>query len=214
MRGIIFDLDGTLLYTLQDLCDSVNAALSDLGLPAHPLERYKSFVGDGARMLCRRALGGAEDADPRVELLLDGFRRYYAQYRTRTTRPYDGVPETLALLKDRGVKMAILSNKPQEDTAAVAARYFPAGTFHLVVGQSPEVPPKPDPTGCRVVLRALGLPREQVCYLGDSDVDMVTAGNAGLLALGACWGFRGEEELRRAGADRLLRDVTQLTALF
>ncbi len=213
-NGIVFDLDGTLLYTLRDLADSVNAALRDLSLPPHPLERFNAFVGNGARMLCRRALGGAEDTDPRVDRLLQGFRTYYASYRTRTTRPYPGIPEALAALQARGVQMAILSNKPQEDTQAVAERYFPQVRFAAVVGQSAQVPPKPDPAGAGAVLSALGLPRQQVCYLGDSDVDMLTARNAGLLALGACWGFRGAEELKAAGADRLLSSPEELPALF
>lgn len=213
-HGIIFDLDGTLLYTLQDLADSVNQALADLGLPPHPLEHFNAFVGNGARMLCRRALGGAADTDPQVDRLLQGFRTYYAQYRARTTRLYDGISQVLLQLKGRGIHMAILSNKPQEDTEAVVARYFDYDLFAAVIGQSAQVPPKPDPTGVRLALDRLNLPQEQICYLGDSNVDMATAKGAGLTALGACWGYRTPEELLQAGADRLLHTPQELLDLF
>ena len=145
MKGIIFDLDGTLLNTLRDLADSVNEGLEALGKPTHALEKYRMFVGNGARMLCTRALNASSPDLPEVDLLLSLFKENYKNYQKRFTSPYPGVPEMLSELQEKQIKMAILSNKPQINTQAIAEFYFPQIKFVSVIGQSESVPPQAGP---------------------------------------------------------------------
>jgi phosphoglycolate phosphatase len=203
-RAVLFDLDGTLLDTLDDLGDSMNAVLAGLGYPVHAMTAYRYFVGDGVRNLVIRSLPEAVRFDAEVvERVLALMRAEYARRSTMKTRLYDGVPELLDGLAARGVKMAILSNKPHPATIEVVGHYLGRWRFDVVLGQRPGVPIKPDAGAALEVCALLSLPAGDFLYLGDTNTDMLTARAAGMLAVGALWGFRTEEELRAAGADAL-----------
>ncbi len=202
--AVLFDLDGTLLDTLDDLGDSMNAVLQSLGFPSHPLSAYKKFVGDGVQNLVRRAL--PQDLRSDEGLLAETVPKMRAEYARRwkdKTHPYDGVPELLEGLAARGVKMAVLSNKPHPATVEVVGHFFAPGQFDAVVGARPGVPIKPDPGAALEVCRVLSLAPASFLYLGDTDTDMQTALAAGMFPVGAVWGFRTAEELRRTGARAL-----------
>lgn len=209
-RAVLFDLDGTLLDTLEDLANSMNAVLSRNGLATHNLAAYKRMVGDGVRMLVTRALPEARRGDETVTTLVAEMREEYGRRQLQNTRPYPGVPELLNALASRHIPMAILSNKPHTATLAVVAALLSAWRFDAVQGESPETPRKPDPMGAIRIASSLGIPPEQFLYLGDTDTDMKTANGAGMLAVGALWGFREGEELLAHGASRLIDTPLQL----
>ena len=211
ISACIFDLDGTLLNTLDDLADSLNPALLRAGLPAHPVSAYKQFVGGGADLLVQRA---APQADEELRRRLTQiFLEQYAAKQMDKTGPYDGIKTLLSELARRGIKLGVLSNKMHENTVRITAHYFP-GVFETVIGQIDGVPPKPDTAGPNNIIRQMGLHAEQTLYIGDSDVDMYTAGNAGFYAVGAAWGFRGEAELTGAGADAVIGHPLELLGLI
>ncbi|MBP7634154.1 HAD family hydrolase [Candidatus Ozemobacteraceae bacterium] len=203
-RGIIFDLDGTLLDTLADIADSTNRVLLRQGFATHPLDAYRYFVGDGMRMLAERAL----PADRRVPETVDEvFREVHAEYDRHwadVTRPYDGIQGLLDGLLARGVEMSVLSNKPDEFTVMMVEHYFPGVPFRRVYGAGAGIPRKPDPAGALRIAAESGLPPESFLYLGDTMVDMKTAVAAGMFPIGALWGFREEAELREGGAKLLV----------
>ena len=202
IETVIFDLDGTLLDTLGDLADATNAALTRHGYPPRTDGEVRAFVGNGIRRLLQRALPAGADAGEADRLLPD-FRAYYEAHMTCRTRPYEGVPALLGALRARGVAVGVLSNKYDPASKALAAHYFP-GLIGLTLGERPGVPRKPDPSSAREMLRALHGRPDTALYVGDSDVDMQTAKNAGLFAVGVTWGFRPRETLLAAGADALI----------
>ncbi|MGE4265516.1 MAG: HAD family hydrolase [Desulfovibrio sp.] len=213
-RAIIFDLDGTLLDTLADLADSGNAALAALGLPQHPVDAYRYFVGLGIEELVRRML--PEDRrDPAT--LREAGALTSSEYKRRwqdKTRPYDGVMEMLAGLRERGLPVSVLSNKPQHYTDLTVDAFFPGRPFTHVRGARPEVPNKPHPAGALALARELSLAPGGIVFVGDTATDMKTARGAGMLPVGALWGFRDEAELRENGALRLIARPTDLLALL
>ncbi len=216
-RAVAFDLDGTLLNTLEDLANAANAALATAGYPQHPVAAYRQFVGNGLQMLVRRALPSGE-AD---RLGPDGFAELvrrtgdnYAGDWAVATRPYPHIPELLKALCERGVPLAVVTNKPHEWTLRMLAHYFPDKPFLFVQGAMPELPHKPDPAGALEAARRLGVRPNETAFVGDSNVDMHTAANAGMGAVGVAWGFRGAEELRQSGADHLLYDPLELLELI
>lgn len=211
---MLFDLDGTLLDTLEDLADSTNAALAQLGLPPHPLDAYRYFVGDGVRNLILRTLPEGHRDEATVAKAVELMRSIYAEHWADKTRPYPGVPELLDAVAGRGVKMAVLSNKPDDSTRQCVEKLLPRWRFDAVVGQSKAVPPKPDLAGVRQIVADLGVPVEQFLYLGDTNTDMQTANAAGMFAVGALWGFRTAEELREAGARVLIEEPANLLKLL
>jgi phosphoglycolate phosphatase len=213
-RAVLFDLDGTLLDTLDDLADSTNAALRSLGFPEHPPPAYQYFVGDGMENLVRRALP-AERYDAALAARAAALvQREYAQRWAVKSRPYAGNPELLDALVARGTAMAVLSNKPEEFTQLCVARLLPQWSFPVVVGARAGLPRKPDPTGAREVVHRLGVAPVEVLYLGDTNTDMQTALAAGLFPVGALWGFRTADELRAAGARVLLKKPQDLLGLL
>ena len=214
MKAIIFDLDGTLLNTLDDIADSMNYVLKSHDLPQHPAEAYKLFIGDGMTNLVKRAASGAEVLGHDIALLEGEYRAEYARRQADKTAPYPGVPELLAALVERGIKMAVLSNKPHEATVAIIADYFPGVHFDSVLGQSPGRPVKPDPGGVLEILDILGVSRSNVVYLGDSGTDMRVAKNVGLKAVGALWGFRDRAELTANGADAFAETPADVLRFF
>lgn len=207
---VIFDLDGTLLDTLADISGAANAVLAEFGAPTHPPAAYRQFIGDGVATLFQRALpASASDPDLNARCVA-GFQTAYGRGWANQSAPYGGINELLDTLEQHGVKLAVLSNKPHEFTQLVMRHFFPNSPFHPILGQRAEVPKKPDPAGVHEILQTLAIPADECCYLGDSSVDMETARRAGVLAVGATWGFRSAEELQAYGADVLLDHPLEL----
>ena len=194
---VIFDLDGTLLYTLEDLHTSTNFALESEGLPGRSLDEVRRFVGNGIRKLIERAVpqGTAPELTDRV---FAAFVRHYEANCMVLTRPYPGIPELLARLKDRGVKLGVVSNKADEPVKTLIAHYFP-NTFDSVGGERENVRKKPAPDSGLETVRSLGCTVEDAVYVGDSDVDGRTAANAGCRCVLVSWGFRGRQTLEPFG---------------
>jgi phosphoglycolate phosphatase len=215
LKAVVFDLDGTLIDSLGDLADSMNLTLEHYGHPVHPEASYKIFVGDGVENLVRRALpqGGDYDVNTITEVAAR-MREIYAKRWTLRTRPYDGIPEMLSALNERGIPLAILSNKPDGPALEVVRQLLGDWDFKIVQGARANVPIKPDPTSALDVARRLGLPPEEIHYLGDTDTDMKTAKGAGMIAVGVTWGFRDEPELREHGADLILNHPREFLSSF
>ncbi len=213
-RGCLFDLDGTLLDTLRDLGESMNAVLAARGLPVHPVDAYRYFVGEGAPLLVSRAFPETP-RDP--ETLRAGLAEYRAVYESRWnvhTRPYEGIPELLGALAARGLTLGILSNKPHRMTVKCVEGYLAAWPFACVLGQRDDVARKPDPAGAFEAARLMRASPADILYLGDTATDMETARSAGMFAVGATWGFRPESELRDAGAHAIVRHPREVLALI
>ncbi len=211
--AVVFDLDGTLVDSLRDIARAANAVLGRFGFPPHPEGAYRRFVGDGMEMLVRRIVppGRAEDDVARV---LAALRDEYRRRSLETTRPYPGVPELLDGLAARGVPFAVVTNKPHEPAVEMVRALLGPWPFRAVIGAGPDTPRKPDPTGALRAARILGVRPEECLYLGDTATDMETARAAGMVPVGALWGFRDEAELRAAGAVHLLRRPEDLLALL
>ena len=203
-KAVLFDLDGTLLDTLEDLGASVNRVLARAGLPVHPIDAYRYFVGEGAGMLVERSLPPERRQPAEVERFLAEYRAEYERSWAQTTRPYDGIPELLHALAERGLKLAVLSNKPDADTKNVISHFFPDVPFSVVRGQVEGVPVKPDKAGALLVAEQLSIAPADFLYLGDTKVDMTCACSAGMNPVGVLWGFRTAQELLDNGAKVLI----------
>jgi phosphoglycolate phosphatase len=212
--AILFDLDGTLLDTIGDIADSMNAVLQRLGLPGHDREVYKQFVGDGMDMLVRRALPEDRRVQEIVNRCLLSMRAEYSSRWRKNTRPYEGIPELLDALRDLQIRMAILSNKPDDFTREMVRILLAHWVFAGVVGARPDVPKKPDPKAALEIARGLTIPPGQILYLGDSGVDMQTARAAGMFPAGALWGLRTTAELEASGAEALISRPLDLVELL
>ena len=230
-RAVLFDLDGTLADTLADLANATNWALTQLGCPTHPLDSYRFKVGDGARQLCVRALPA--DRQNWLDEAMRLMRDRYAAHCFELTALYPGIPDLVSALTERGYKLAVLSNKPDEFTKRMIQRYFCSreshsrqtvqprkgsaatiGPFDLARGQLPNVPLKPDPTAALQIAQELSVPPAQWLYLGDTNTDMRTARAAGMTAVGVLWGFRGREELIESGAQHLVAKPEEVLNLL
>lgn len=210
-QAVVFDLDGTLLDSLEDIARAMNDALAGLGRPTHPVDAYRAFVGRGVEVLAARALReGHADLAPRA---VEAFRRAYAERLVERTRPYPGVPALLDALAARGVPAAVLTNKPEPAARVLVERLLGAWPWAAVIGDRPGLPHKPDPTGAQAAARALGVAPADALLVGDSDVDVHTARAAGMVAVGAAWGFRGREELEAAGAEVVVERPEDVLAL-
>lgn len=207
---VIFDLDGTLLDTLEDIAFSMDRALSLSGLPTHGLEPYKIFVGNGVDKLVERALpdGAGSDAFARVKA---DYLEWYCSHATDRTRPYDGAIDAVRALRGAGMAVCVLSNKPDADTRGVVDRFFGAGSFDVVRGAREGVPLKPSPEAALGILREVGSSADRAIFVGDTAVDMMTARAAGMTAIGAEWGFRTRGELIESGAERTAVTFAELT---
>ncbi|MCI9264606.1 MAG: HAD family hydrolase [Oscillospiraceae bacterium] len=197
---IIFDLDGTLLDTLDDLMDAVNHALAQMGFPARSRGEVQAFVGNGVAKLMERAVPAGTGPTDTAQAL-DIFKSYYAEHSKDKTAPYPGIPETLKALRDKGCRLSVVSNKFDAAVKALARDYFP-GLMDLAAGENEAggVPKKPDPTMVLQTMAALNASPERTVYVGDSDVDLETAKNAGLSCISVTWGFRDREFLLAHGA--------------
>lgn len=194
----IFDLDGTLADTLFDLADATNYGLAQLGYPVHPYESYKMFVGNGVQKLCFRAL--PEDKKEETDKLLAIFTEYYNEHFLDKTDLYPGIKDTLRVLSDSGVTLAVATNKPQDFARKIVAALLPEVTFTSVLGGCAERPKKPDKAIISEILSELP-EQDKVFMIGDSNVDIQTAKNSGLISIGCVWGFRSRKELEAGGAD-------------
>ena len=193
--AILFDLDGTLLNTLEDLADATNHILERYGFPTRTLEEVRRFVGGGAKRLMAQAIP-ADAPEELAEEVFQAFRAYYRANFQNKTRPYDGIHEVLEVLRREGYPMAIVSNKPDVAVQPLRDFHFP-GLFAL--GEQPGYPRKPAPDMVFRAAEVLGISPERCIYVGDSEVDVLTARNAGMECLSVLWGFRDEEEIRQAG---------------
>lgn len=205
---VIFDLDGTLVDTIEDLAAATNHALETMGFPTHPVSSYRFKVGNGVRKLIERA---QPDADPETtDLLLKEFRTYYDEHCTDSSRPYPGIPELLRELTARGVKLAVATNKFQDVAQRIVAHFFPDTPFVAVLGNVPDRHTKPDPSVDFAVLNESPTPKANVFHVGDSAVDIETARRACVHSVGVTWGFRPQIELRRALADHIISSPEEL----
>lgn len=209
-RAVLFDLDGTLLNTLQDVADAVNYGLASLHFPLHPIAAYKTFIGEGRDVLVRRALPAENRDDVTIQKVLERVNAYYAIHWADNTAPYAGIPELLNTLTAKGIKIAVLSNKADDLTNICVTKLLSRWRFSLVAGSKPTVPNKPDPTSALLIAKELEIQAAEFIYLGDSDIDMQTANGAGMYALGAGWGFRSTPELLGAGAKAVLKHPGEL----
>lgn len=212
-HALLFDLDGTLLDTLRDIADSVNSALAYHGFPQHELEAYRYFVGDGVEALAIRSLPENGRDEMTVGKIIARMDEEYSRRWTNNTRPYQGIPELLDALTNLGIKMAILSNKPQNSAQLIVSRLLPQWRFELVVGALPSIPRKPDPTAALQIARQMNMSPLEFLYLGDSAVDMKTATAANMYPVGALWGFRTADELLSGGAKALIQRPSHLLRL-
>jgi phosphoglycolate phosphatase len=196
----IFDLDGTLLDTLGDLAAAVNYALRTHGMPEHSIDDVRRFVGNGVRKLMERAIPDGA-ANPQFDETFATFRQYYMAHSLDTTRPYEGIPETLAALKERGCRLAVVSNKMMAATQELCQHFFP-DTIEVAIGENEAegIRKKPAPDTVFAALRQLGVGEEGAVYVGDSDVDLETARQSGLPCISVLWGFRDRDFLIKHGA--------------
>ncbi len=214
MKGVIFDLDGTLSNTLESLTVSGNLALKALGLPPFPMDRYRYFVGDGADELVRRMLrASGDDACERYEELRSAYRESFAQYADYRVTVYEGMPETLRCLKERGLKLAVLSNKPHKQALEVVRKLYGEDLFDHIQGKVKELERKPSPEGALYIAKLLGFAPDEMLYVGDTSTDMKTGKSAGMYTVGVLWGFRDRKELEENGADLIIERPEELLEL-
>ena len=206
----IFDLDGTLLDTLGDLAASVNYALRTHGMPEHSVDDVRRFVGNGVRKLMERAVPDGAD-NPRFDAAFATFRQHYMAHSLDTTRPYEGIPEALEALKARGCHLAVVSNKMMAATQELCHHFFP-DTIEVAIGEDEAagIRRKPAPDTVFAALKALGVGKEDAVYVGDSDVDIQTARNAGIPCISVLWGFRDRDFLLRNGAETFISTPSEL----
>lgn len=211
-KAALFDMDGTLLDTIEDLADSMNAVLDQMGFPSHDVESYKYFVGDGMDQLVRRAFP-EQHRDPRMlRLGLEKMRRDYSVRWRNKTRVYDGITDLLEGIRNAGMKAVILTNKPEDFAKEMARELLSDCDFDITRGARPDVPKKPDPTAALEIAENLGIAPDEFIYFGDTAVDMTTARSAGMYAVGVLWGFRGAAELIESGARILTQHPGDLLA--
>lgn len=209
---ILFDLDGTLLNTLDDLADSVNAVMQKEDHPLRTKDEIREFIGDGVKMLMERSL---PHGTPDKEILrcLTIFREIYRKNMCNQTKPYEGIPSLLKRLKEMGIKVCVVSNKPDEEAKEICALYFQEEVT-VAIGDNPERKKKPNPDNVYEALKQLGSDKDKTLYVGDSNVDVKTAKNAGLVCAGVTWGYRSRETLQDAGADYIIDEPQQLITLI
>jgi phosphoglycolate phosphatase len=210
--AVLFDLDGTLLDTLEDLANSMNRTLAAAGFPVHPTDSYRRFVGQGMKNLARATLPEGTD-EATVESVRAAMEADYDRNWAVATKPYPGIMDMLAALRGMNLPLAVFSNKPDRFTRLVVERFFPQGMFAHAQGAKPDVPIKPSPDGALQIARVLGFSPEEVVYVGDTDTDMKTGKAAGMFTAGVTWGFR-PEQLRDSGADAVIERAEDLLRLF
>lgn len=209
----IFDLDGTLVNSIYDLADATNKALSEAGFPVHETKEYYRFVGNGARKLCERVLPPEHRTDRQIDALQLAFSKYYEQLCFNKTKPYPGISKLLSDLHREGIRSAVASNKPDSFSCRIVSHFF-GDSFDLVVGKRDGIPTKPDPAVIRLIMSELEAAESETVMIGDSNVDVLTAKNSGILSIGCDWGFRGEDELRAAGCTSIAYEPQDILRLI
>ncbi|HZJ78917.1 MAG TPA: HAD family hydrolase [Clostridia bacterium] len=199
---VIFDMDGTILDTLEDLHGSVNYALKRMGFPERSLAEIRSFLGDGIVMTVKRSVPKDSDEEM-IKKCVELFRAHYANNMNNKTKPYEGILDLITRLRQKGIKTAVVSNKSEYAVVELCEKMF-FGLFDVIVGQTEDRKPKPEPDGVIYAIERLGVGKDEVIFVGDSDVDVLTAQNAGLSCVGVTWGFRDREVLERMKADFII----------
>jgi phosphoglycolate phosphatase len=213
-QAVLFDLDGTLLNTLTDLADAMNASLAHFGYPPHPVDAYKYFIGDAVETEAKRALPESARQPETIKKVADFSEQIYDKCWHKNTRPYPGIPELLSNLTKRGLPLTVLSNKPDCFTKIMVEKLLPRYRFEIVQGALPDVPVKPDPAAALQIAKQLKIPPEQFLYLGDTNTDMKTAVAAGMFPLGCLWGYRTADELLESGAKALVQTPEEVLAFL
>jgi len=211
-KAVIFDMDGTILDTLDDLMSSVNHALKLHGLPERSREEIRQFLGNGMVKLIERSVPEGTDEDT-VLSVLDAHKKYYPLHCAEKTKPYPGIPGLLSDLKNAGIMTAVVSNKTDKNVKTLVDDYF-NGLFTVSVGAREGVPRKPSPEMIEIALSELGCSKEETVYIGDSDIDIKTAQNSGLKMITVLWGFRDKDQLISAGAEIFAKDCNELKDLL
>ena len=213
-EAVLFDLDGTLLDTIDDLTDSMNVALAACGFTAHSTEACKQFIGDGVRNFVWRALPESHRDDATIAAVMTRYRQAYTANWDNKTRPYEGIGTLLDAIAARGLKMVVYSNKPDDFTQLAVRKLLPRWPFDAVVGAREGWPHKPDPAVALDIAARLAVPPERFVYVGDTNTDMQTATAAGMFAAGALWGFRTAQELLDNGARVLIAHPMELLTVL
>ena len=213
INSIIFDLDGTLLNTIEDLANACNYALTTLGDKTHEVEKYKTFVGNGRYKLVERMLPEDNRSVENIEKALELFDSYYEKHMIDMTKPYDGIMEMLDCLISKSINIAVVSNKPHEFTTEVVKNYF-GDRFEVVYGHKKNTKEKPDPWAVLEVIDEFKVNKDECLYVGDSEIDINTAKNAGVKSVGVEWGFRGKGELESAGANYIVNKPEQILEIL
>ena len=213
IKAVLFDLDGTLLNTLDDIADSANFTLEQFGYPTHPIDAYRYFVGNGVDNLIKVILPEEARTPETLLSFKNSYLERYGAHSMDTTRPYGGVPEMVAELKNMSLKLAVASNKPDASSKSTISRTFAEGIFDIVAGGRGDMPLKPDPAIVHYILGEFGIPPAEALFVGDTSVDLETAKNAGCPSVGVLWGFR-PEEASNAGADFVTAHPSELTELI
>lgn len=208
-KAIIFDLDGTLIDSLEDIAVCMNQVFEEMGLPTHEINDYKKFVGGGVDILVENALANSQTKEVKKQVSIR-FKEIYDQNLHAKTLPYDGIYDLLAKLEEANIKMGILSNKPHKFTCQYAKSLFKDYNFLEVHGQKEHINKKPDPKAAIDIANSFGLDCSEIYFVGDTKVDMQTAKNANMKAIGVLWGFREEEELREHGADFIVKKPSDI----
>ncbi|HHU80139.1 MAG: HAD family hydrolase [Bacilli bacterium] len=211
---VIFDLDGTLLNTIDDIANSMNEALTKNGFDPYPTNSYRYFVGQGVKILVDKVLANQKHTQEEWQKVYADYMHYYGMWQKNKTKPYQGIQELLLSLKERGTKVAVLSNKPHADTLQVVKEYFPDYEFACIFGARPHRQIKPAPDGVFDILQEVKVKKEETLYVGDTKIDMETATSADVTAVGVLWGFRDKEELVSAGANHIISEPQELLKLI
>jgi len=209
-KAVLFDLDGTLLYTLKDVADAMNKALVHFGYPEHPVDAYKYFIGESVETEARRALPESARDPEFVRKVAVYSEEIYDKCWGDNTHPYPGIPELLTELQRRGLSLVILSNKNDRFTKVMVEKNLSQWQFKIVQGALPDVPLKPDPAMALQIAKKLRIPPEQFLYLGDTNTDMQTAVSAGMFPVGCIWGYRTPDELLESGAKALINTPAEV----
>ncbi len=208
IKAVLFDMDGTLVNTLEDLAGAVNYTFGKFGIGPRKVENFKAYAGSGTATMLTRALEG-EQPPCSIDDLLNIYRDYYEKHFHDETKPYKGITETVETLHSMGLKLGVVTNKIQYMSEQLAEIFFP-GKFLTVQGQRDPYPAKPDPVLPNMAAADLGVEPSECLFVGDSDIDIITAHNFGTVAVGALWGFRSREELAARGAEHLIEDPAEI----
>jgi len=212
-KCVIFDLDGTLVNSLEDLADSMNKVLLENGYPAHNYEPYKYFIGNGIRNLVVQALPDYARTEEIISACYGLMIKYYNECCTVKTCLYEGIPELVKKLKEKNIKLAVLCNKAEELTKQIINTLLSPSDFEIIIGARPDLPSKPDTTGALLICKELGIQPGDIIYLGDTKVDMITANSAGMFPVGVLWGFRSKSVLLQNGAKMIIKHPLELLEL-